>query len=98
MVDAGGIIVEILTTRLGGAPTKADLDTWVNTYKIPVTSVMDPPGTGTKTFTAYGRRENAFVVDLKTMKILKKVSGSIAGIGDSSVKTGIAYLMPLLAK
>ena len=98
MVDAGGIVIEILETKFGGAVAKGDLDTWVNTYKIPTTSVMDPPGTGTKTFDTWGRRENTFIVDLKTMKILKKISGSIAGIGDSSVKTGVAFILPLLAK
>jgi hypothetical protein len=92
------MVVEILETKYGGAPVRADLDAWITAYKIPVTSVIDPPGVGTKTFDTYGRRENTFVVDLKTMKILKKVSGSIAGIGDSSVKQVVPYLMTLLGK
>ncbi|MGZ7033153.1 MAG: hypothetical protein ACXVIJ_14430, partial [Thermoanaerobaculia bacterium] len=76
VVDAGGVIIEILETRSFGAPTKADLDAWVKTYKLPVTSLIDPASKPLQTFNSYGRRENTFVVDLRTMKILKKVSGS----------------------
>jgi len=98
VVDAGGVIIEILETRSFGPVTKADLDTWIKTYKIPNTTVMDPPGTGTKTYTTWGQREQTWIVDCKTMKILKHISGSVAGIGDSSVKQGIAFMMPLLGK
>ena len=86
----------MLETYTGGPVKKSNLDSWINAYKIPVTSMMDPPGTGTKTFDTWGRRENSFVVDLKTMKILKKVTGSTDGSGDSSVKTAIPFLMTLL--
>ena len=98
MVDAGGAIVEILASKAGGAVAKADLNNWVNTFNLPVTSVMDtPPGSGTKTLTFFGIRETCVVVDVRTMKIVKKVNGSVTGSGDSSVKQLIPQILTLLA-
>jgi len=98
IVDAGGVIIEILESRSFGVATKTDLDSWVKGNSLPVTSLIDPADKPLQTFNAYGRRENTFVVDLRTMKILKKISGSVTGTGDSSVKQAIPFLMSLLAK
>lgn len=96
-MDAGGAIVEILGTKAGGAVAKADLDAWIKTYKLPVTSVMDTPaGSGTKTLTFFGIRETCVIVDVKTMKILKKINGSVTGTGDSSVKQLVPEILKLL--
>lgn len=95
------MIIEVLETKnlsTTTGPTRADLDTWITTYKLPVTSLIDPPSAPLATFNTYGQREQAFVVDLKTMKILKKVEGSLAGVGDSSVKQLIPFLLDLLSK
>lgn len=96
MVDAGGAIVEILASHGGGAPTKANLNAWVTTYNLPVTSVIDSPSS-TKTLTFFGIRETCVIVDVRTMKIVKKVNGSVAGTGDSSVKQLIPEILKLLA-
>lgn len=89
----------MLASTAGGPASKADLDAWVATYKVPVTSVIDtPPGTGTKTLTFFGIRETCVIVDVHTMKIVKKVNGSVAGTGDSSVKQLIPELLTLLGK
>ncbi len=96
MVDAGGAIVEVLASNGGGAPTKANLNAWVTTYNVPVTSVIDSPSS-TKTLTFFGIRETCVVVDVRTMKIVKKVNGSVAGTGDSSVKQLIPEILKLLA-
>jgi hypothetical protein len=99
VIDAGGTIVEILGTKSGGPVTKADLDAWIKAYSIPVTSVMDTPaGKSTTTLTFFGIRETCVIVDVKTMKIVKKVNGSVAGVGDSSVKQLIPQLLTLLGK
>jgi len=98
VVDAGGVIVEVLASKGGGPVAKADLNAWINTYSLPVTSVIDsPPGTGTKTLTAFGIRETCVVVDVRTMKIVKKVNGSVTGSGESSVKQLIPEILKLLA-
>jgi hypothetical protein len=95
--DAGGIIIEVLGSRSGLAVTQANLKTWVDNYKIPVISVIDsPPGAGTKTLTFFGIRETCVIVDVRTMKIVKKVNGSVTGSGDSSVKQLIPEILKLL--
>lgn len=92
------MIIEVLETKGFAAPVRADLDAWITTYKLPVTSLIDSASTPLATFNAYGQREQAFVVDLRTMKILKKVEGSVFGTGDSSVKQLIPFLLELLVK
>lgn len=44
----------------------------------------------------YGIRESLFVVDLRTMQIVNKFNGSVAGVGDSSITMGIARVLELL--
>lgn len=98
MVDAGGAIVEILASKAGGAVAKADLNTWINTYSLPVTSVIDsPPGSGTKSLTFFGIRETCVIVDVRTMKIVKKLNGDTSGVASSSVKQLIPEILKLLA-
>jgi len=97
VVDAGGAIVEVLASKAGGSVAKADLNSWVTTYSLPVTSVIDtPPGSGTKTLTFFGIRETCVIVDVRTMKIVKKINGSVTGSGDSSVKQLIPEILKLL--
>ncbi|MEI8256554.1 MAG: hypothetical protein WCJ30_12850 [Deltaproteobacteria bacterium] len=86
----------MLETKAFGPVARADLDAWVNTYGLHVTTVMDPPGTGTVTFTTWGIRETAFIVDLTTMQILTKINGSTAGTGASAVGQAIPMLLTLL--
>ena len=97
IVDAGGAIVEILASKGFAAAKKADLDAWITTYKLPVTSVIDsPPGSGTKTLTFFEIRETCVIVDVRTMRIVKKVNGSTTGSGDSSVKQLVPAILALL--
>lgn len=98
VVDAGGVVIQILATRTFAAATKSDLDTWINTYKVPITALHDPPGVGTRTLDTYKRREYAFILDLRTMKILERIDGSVTGTGDSSFKQAVPKLLALLAK
>jgi len=55
------------------------------------------PDAETETFTALGIREQAFVVDFSTMKIVFQINGSVAGIGDPSVVSAITETLRLLA-
>jgi hypothetical protein len=97
VVDAGGYVVEILGSKAGGTVAKADLDAWIKTYKVPVTALMDSPAS-TKTLTFFGIRETCVIVDVHTMKIVKKVNGSVAGVGDSSIKQLVPEILTLLGK
>lgn len=100
VVDAGGVIVEILasdsSTGTVNPPTKADLDAWITTYMLPVTTVMDPANLPLQSLHTLGRREYCFIVDLKTMKILNLYMGSIFGVGTSSAATGMQTMLQLL--
>lgn len=96
VTDAGGVIVEVLGTKADGPVGKTDLETWIKTYKLPVTSVMDTATAAPKTLTFFGIRETCVIVDVKTMKIVKKINGSVFGIGDSSVKALVPEILKLL--
>lgn len=97
MLDAGGVIVEVLETTSIGPVSRADLDAWVNTYRLPVTTVIDPPAERvTRSYMNYGIRESMFVVDLRTGRIVNKYNGSVAGIGPSSVTAAVDRILTLL--
>jgi hypothetical protein len=117
VVQAGGVVIELLeAVNFAYIPTQMQLQTWVNDptlavlggvypHALHVTSVEDPnPGTGTTpapSLAFFGRRDQAYVIDLKTMKILKYLSGNIGptanGTGNSSSEA-MAYMHQLLGK
>ena len=85
-------------TNGGAEPTRTTLATWIDTFGLRVTSVIDrDPDPETETFAALGIREQAFVIDLSTMRIVFQINGSVAGIGDPSVVTAINETLRLLA-
>ncbi|MFO0604343.1 MAG: hypothetical protein U0324_14265 [Polyangiales bacterium] len=89
--------MEILETTSLGPVTRTNLDAWVTTYGLRVTSVIDPPAERvTRTFMTYGIRESLFVVDLRTMRIVNKYNGSVAGVGASSVSMATERILQLL--
>ena len=99
VVDAGGVVIEVLETAgFTAQATKANLDSWINKYKLVITTVKDPDGTGTPTLTALGQREQAYIVDLTTMKILQVIQGDVTGIGATSGGKGMDAMHVLLGK
>jgi hypothetical protein len=50
--------------------TRAHLDAWIGTYKIPFTTLRDPDGVGQRITAQFSAREHTFVIELATMKIL----------------------------
>ncbi len=98
VIDAGGIIVQVLGSKLGAAPAPKDLQVWVDTYKVTKTALMDPPGAGTVTLTAFEVRETCVIIDLRTMVIVEKVNGSTTGSGISSVGQLLPKLVALVTK
>jgi len=90
--------VEILQTYSFQPATRANLDAWVNTYRLRVTAVIAPPDERvTRTLTTYGIRETLFLVDLRTMRIVNRYNGSTAGVGPSSVPMATERILQLLA-
>ena len=99
VVDAGGVVVEILQTAYFAEPTQDQLDAWINTHDLTVTTVMDrDPDAETETFNALGIREQAFILDLTTMQIVWQNAGSILGQGDPSAKLAIDQILTRLAQ
>ncbi len=96
VTDAGGVIVEVLSTKADGPVAKADLDAWIKKFPLPVTTVMDVTALPRQTVAFFGIRETCVIVDVKTMKIVKKINGSVAGTGASSVKQLIPEILTLL--
>ena len=98
MVDLGAVVVEVLETKAGLAPAQADLDAWITSHKLPVTSMIDAPSSPLATFKALQRREQGWIVDLSTMKIVKKYTGTTDGSPDGLISSAAADLATLLGK
>jgi hypothetical protein len=94
---AGGVVLELLESA-GFQPTpRSSFDTWVNRYGLQVVAGIDPPAERvTRTLMTYGVRESMFVVDLRTMRIVNKYNGSVAGVPPSSVIAATARILELL--
>ena len=96
VTDAGGAIVEILAGDFGAKVDKTKLDAWVNTYKLPITTVKDPDNMMGTSLMALVQREYTYIVDCRTMKITNIYIGSIAGIGTSAAQTAMMTMLQLL--
>jgi len=70
----GATLVMVLSTRGYTAPARrADLVAWVNSYRLPVTSVVDAADEAPlASQRLYGERDTAFLVDLSTMRIVAR--------------------------
>ncbi len=93
------MIVELLeSNNIGSSPvTMTQLKAWVDTYKIPVTTVMDPPpDTGLTSYKVLGQRETTYIVDLRTMKIVKRILGDVTGAFTPGLDSGITQIIALL--
>ncbi len=90
-------MIEVLATNANGAPTRANLNAWVSTFSLPVTAVIDPPGSGTVSLRTLGVRESTFIVDMRTMEIVEKYNGRVDGVGPSGVAQALPRIMELLA-
>jgi hypothetical protein len=71
-------------------------------HALYVTTVADPAtASGTPSWNFFGRRDQAYIVDLTTMKILKYINGNIgptAGGTGNSAPQAMAYMHMLLGK
>jgi hypothetical protein len=99
VVAAGGVVIEVLTsTNIGASPaTQTDLQNWINNFSLVNTTVKDPDGAGTYTLDNYGPREQAYIIDLSTMKIVDIEVGVIDGTPHSAGQ-GLSKMHMLLGK
>ncbi len=96
MTAKGVLLVEVLETKALAAPTVADLNAWITAYGIPVTSVIDSDPSSLASYDTYGRRENTFIVEIATMKILQKITGSTDGSGVSSFAQAVPIVEAMI--
>lgn len=52
--------------------SRASLEAWINRYNIGFTTVIDAPGLGQQTNRAWGQRDTAMVVELSTMRVIRR--------------------------
>jgi hypothetical protein len=108
VVQAGGVVIELLETAgFVDIATQTDLETWINdptatggAHALHVTTVEDPGATGTPSpsLAFFGQREQAYIIDLTTMKILQYIDGDITGIGATSGGLAMTAMHQLLGK
>lgn len=98
-MDAGGLIIEVLATKVGTTqPSETDLRAWVTKSDVIVHALLDRAGAPNVTLNAFGIRETAVIVDLRTMAIVKKINGSTAGTPPSSIQQLLAEMLVLVTK
>lgn len=104
VVKAGGVVIEVLeTSGFQATASKTNLDSWVNKYSLMVTTVKDPDGPGgmlpaSPSLALFGRRDQAYIVDLTTMKITQFFPGNIGSASDNSAGVAMAAMHTLLGK
>ena len=99
-MDAGGAVVEILGTyafNVQVPPTRAQLDAWITSGNLTVSSFIDAPGQTAQTINLFQVRERAVVVDLGTMKVVWHGDGDQAGgVTNNSVHIGAQQILTFL--
>jgi hypothetical protein len=97
--QAGGVLIEVLMTNgFSTPPTKANLDSWVSKYNLSFTVMADLDAALT-TSNTLGRRDQAYIIDMTTMKVLQYIDGSIIAAGsNNSGALGMAAMHKLLGK
>lgn len=92
-VEAGAVVVEVVEQGAStGAPSDADMNGWIQTYGLEITTVRPKDG---DTMQLEGR-EWAYIVDLADMKIVWKAFGSYGTTSNSSATQGLAEIQTLL--
>jgi hypothetical protein len=98
VVDAGGIVVEVLEDgpTFTVAATRSDLDTWITYYGLTVTSLIAAPGAYGQTLAALGLREATAIVEIPSMKVVWYNDGDQSGAVTSAASMAIDETLRLL--
>ena len=95
MVDAGAVIVEVLSTNgFFTAATRTDLDAWIQTYEVPVTSVID--ASPLQTLDLLGIREATVIVELPSMQVVFYNDGDQSGTTTTGASLAMDEVLRLL--
>lgn len=98
ILDAGGAALDILGSKLGSTPAKADLDAWITTANENVSAFLDGPGAAGAALAVATVRETVFIVQMPAMKIVWMVHGDVTGLTPPSIVAAAAQMHTLLGK
>lgn len=89
VVQAGGVFIELLETAgFANVAPKTDLDSWVTKYKLTTTTMGDPGSGASPSLAFFGTREQAYIIDLTTMKVSQYINGDITGALGATATSG----------
>jgi len=75
-----------------------DLDAWITTYNLNISTFMDAPNTTMTALTVATIRETVWIVELATMKIQYVNHGDVTGLSAPSVDAATTMILALLKK
>ena len=78
--------------------TRTDLDAWIETYGLTVTSLLDAPGSSGQTLQTLGIREATAIVQLPGMNIVWFDDGDQSGALRTGADTAIDEMLGLLGQ
>jgi hypothetical protein len=84
------------TTAFANNASRDELDAWVNSVELTVTTVMEGEGQDRASLQAFGIREALVIVELPSMTVVHYDPGDQSGTLDPSVVVGLAKLHELL--
>ncbi len=71
---SGAASIEILVPYAGGNAQRTHLEQWINRYQLRITTVIDASPNQTLANAQLGGRDQTFIVELSTMRVLWKGS------------------------
>ena len=93
IVDAGGKVLEIMSDA---ASTRPQLESWITTYNLNITSLIDAAGMAGAALNAATIRETVFIIKMPEMTIEYVNHGDISGISAPSVDAATTKILSLL--
>jgi hypothetical protein len=98
ILDAGGAVLEILSAKSGAATVQADLDAWITSYNLKVSSFIDASDAPTAALKMATIRETVFIVEVPSMKVVWAVHGDTSGVQPNSIIAAGQEMHRLLGK
>jgi hypothetical protein len=98
ILNAGGKVVEILSTHGFQTAVKADLDAWITTTNLNVTAMIDSPSTPQGALKVATIRETAWIIEMPSMKIVWMRHGDVTGQAAPTIVEAEAQMHTLLGK
>jgi hypothetical protein len=93
IIDAGGKVLEVMSD---GASTRMQLEAWIMTYNLNITSLIDAAGMAGTALNAAGIRETVFIIKMPEMTIAYVNHGDVTGISAPSVDAATTRIVQLL--